>query len=82
MNTCSTPEYTMLAFAQLLSNWSKQRPSSQGDLDSHVMDEAERVYYTRMELLMVSFLFVISIWVRFKCYILYIAFGRKGNNVV
>jgi hypothetical protein len=60
MNTRSAREYIMFAPAQFLRNWREQRPSNQGDLYSSVMGEAGRVYYTEMDLLLISFLYRIS----------------------
>jgi hypothetical protein len=68
MNTRSAREYIMFAPAQLLRNWCEQRPSNQGNLDSSVTGEVRRVYYTRVDLLLISFLYVVGL--RFKWYIL------------
>jgi hypothetical protein len=57
MNTRSAREYTMFAPAQLLRNWREQRPSNNGDLDSRVAGEIGIVYYTGVDLLLVSFLY-------------------------
>jgi hypothetical protein len=57
MNTRSAREYVMFASAQLLSNWRDQRPSNQDDLDSTVTGKAGRVYYTGVDLLLISFLY-------------------------
>jgi hypothetical protein len=48
-------EYTMFAPAQLLRNWSEQRPSNKDDLDSSVTGEVGRVYYTGVDLLLFFF---------------------------
>jgi hypothetical protein len=49
-------ECTMLAPAQLMRNWSEPRPSNPGDLGSSVTGEAGRVYYTGVDLLLISYL--------------------------
>jgi hypothetical protein len=56
MNTFSVREYTSLALEQLLRNWRKQRPSKQGDLESSVTVEVGIVYYTGVDLHLISFL--------------------------
>jgi hypothetical protein len=53
----SARKYAMLVSAQLLRNWSEERPSNKGDLESSVMTEIGREYYTRVDLLLVSFLY-------------------------
>jgi hypothetical protein len=45
----------MFAPARLLGNWSEQRPSNQGDPDLSVTGEVGRVYYTGVDLLLISF---------------------------
>jgi hypothetical protein len=45
----------MFAPAQLLSNWLEQRPSNQGDLDLSVTGVVGRVYYTGLDLILISF---------------------------
>jgi hypothetical protein len=40
-----------------LRNWREQRPSKQGYLDSNIKGEVGRVYYTGMELLLISFFY-------------------------
>jgi hypothetical protein len=57
MNTRSARVYNMFASVQLLRNWREQRPSNQGDLDSSVTGEGGRVYYTGVDLLLISFLY-------------------------
>jgi hypothetical protein len=47
----------MFAPAQLLRNWREQRPSNQGDLASSVTGEVGRIYYTGVNLLLISFLY-------------------------
>jgi hypothetical protein len=42
---------------QLLRNWSQQRPSNKGDLDTSVKTDAGIVYYTAVDLLLISFLY-------------------------
>jgi hypothetical protein len=54
---CSTREHTMFAPAELLRNWRGQRPSNMADLDSGVKGEVGRVYYTGVDLLLISFVF-------------------------
>jgi hypothetical protein len=53
MNTWSAREYAMFVPAQSLRDWCEQRPSNQGDLDSSVTEDAGRVCYTEVELLMI-----------------------------
>jgi hypothetical protein len=48
-------EYAMFAPAQILCNLREQRPSNQGDLDSSVTGKVQRVYYTGVDLLLISF---------------------------
>jgi hypothetical protein len=47
----------MLVPAQLLSSWGEQRPSNKADLDSSVTVEFRKLYYTRMDLRVISFLY-------------------------
>jgi hypothetical protein len=47
----------MFAPAQLLHNSCEQRPSNQGGLDSSVTGEVGRVYYTGVDVLLISFLY-------------------------
>jgi hypothetical protein len=47
----------MFATAQLLRDWCEQRPSNQGDLGSSVTGEGGGVYYTGLDLLLISFLY-------------------------
>jgi hypothetical protein len=53
-NARSDCECAMFAPTQLLR---EQRPSNQGDLDSSVREEVGRVYYTGLDLLLISFLY-------------------------
>jgi hypothetical protein len=57
MNTRSAREYAMFAAAQFLRKWCEQRPSNRGDLDSSVTEDVGRVYYTGVDLLLISFLY-------------------------
>jgi hypothetical protein len=67
MNTRSVREYTaMFAPTQLLRNWREQRPSNKSDIDSSVMWEVGRVYYTGVDLLLISFLYRSS-WLMLSC---------------
>jgi hypothetical protein len=52
--------------AQLLHNWREQRPSNQGDLDPIVTVKVGRVYYTAVDLLLISFLYR-STWSLLGC---------------
>jgi hypothetical protein len=47
----------MFAPEQLLRNWREQWPSNKDDLVSSVTGEVGRVYYTGVDLLMISFLY-------------------------
>jgi hypothetical protein len=49
----------MFAPAQLLRNWREQWPRNQDDLDSSVMVEVGRVYYTGVDLLLILFCTVV-----------------------
>jgi hypothetical protein len=49
----------MFAPALLLRNWCEQRPSNKGDLDAGVTGEGGRVYYTGVDLLLISFCTVV-----------------------
>jgi hypothetical protein len=44
----------MFVSSQLLRNGREQRPSNQGDFDSSVTGEFGRVYYTGVDLLLIS----------------------------
>jgi hypothetical protein len=68
MKTRSAQEYTMFPHAQVLRNWRQQRPSNKGELDSSVTGEVGRVYYTGVDLLLVSFLYRSTWLLRFKWY--------------
>jgi hypothetical protein len=57
MHTHSASEYTIFAPAQLLRNWREQRPSNEDNLDSTVTREAERVYFTEQDQLLISVLY-------------------------
>jgi hypothetical protein len=65
-NTRSAREYTTFAPAQLLRNWREQRPSNRGDIDSTVTVEIGRVYYTGVDLLLISILYC-STWLLLGC---------------
>jgi hypothetical protein len=55
VNTRSSRAYTLFVPAQLLRNWHEQRPSNQGYLDSSVTGKVGRVYYTGVDLILISF---------------------------
>jgi hypothetical protein len=57
MNRSSAREYTTFTPAQLVRHWRKQRPSNKGDLDCSVPGKVRRVYYTRADALLFSFLY-------------------------
>jgi hypothetical protein len=65
MGTRSDREYTMVSHAQILRNWSEQRPSNNGDLDWSVTGDG-RVYHTSMDLLLITF-FYRNMWLMFGC---------------
>jgi hypothetical protein len=71
MNTRSAREYIVFTPARLLRNWSYQRPSSKGGLDSSVTVEVGRVYYTgggaASDLIFVPY-YLIVVGLRFKFY--------------
>jgi hypothetical protein len=43
--------------SQLLRNWREQRPGNKSDLDLNVTVEVGRVYYTGVDLLLITFLY-------------------------
>jgi hypothetical protein len=55
MNTRSAREYTIFVLSQLVRNWREQRPSNKRDLNSSDTGKVGRVYYTGMDLLLISF---------------------------
>jgi hypothetical protein len=57
MNTRSARECAMFALAQLLRNWREQRPTNLRDLDLSVTVEVWKVYYTEVDVLLISFLY-------------------------
>jgi hypothetical protein len=49
--------YTVFALAHLLCKWCGQRPSNKGDLGCSVAGLVGKVYYTGVDLLLISFLY-------------------------
>jgi hypothetical protein len=53
----SAHEVTIFASAHVLHNCREQRPRNKCNVESSVTDEVGRVYYTLVDLLLISFLY-------------------------
>jgi hypothetical protein len=65
-NGIRLPEFNIAIRLVVLRKWREQRPSNQGDLDSSVTGEAGRIYYTGVDLLLISSLYRIM-WLVWGC---------------